>query len=114
MKENLEVVNKSKELVHLVYRISKKLPKEERYIIIPQMLRSVISIPSNLIEGHQRTDKEFINFIRIAKGSLYELKLQLEIIEKEYNIDMEKAFQIMDNIGGMIYGLNKSLYTKFS
>jgi len=79
MINELSVISKSKRLVKLVYDLSKLLPKSEQYVLIPQMLRSAISIPSNLAEGQQRSDKEFIRFIRIARGSLSELKVEQEM-----------------------------------
>jgi four helix bundle protein len=101
----LLVVEKSKQLVRMVYKIVKKLPKEEKYIIIPQILRAVISIPSNIVEGQQRTDKDFKRFISISRGSLYEVKMQLEIISHEYNIDTSDEMILIDEIGKMTHGL---------
>lgn len=104
MKE-LTVISKSKRLVSRVYEIARALPKSEQYVLIPQMLRSVISIPSNLAEGQQRTDKEFIRFINIARGSLFELKVQLEIVLDQYGLNIHEAFEDIDEIGKMTYGL---------
>lgn len=109
--EQLTVVSFGKQLVEECYFISKKLPKEENYIIKPQLLRAAISIPSNIIEGQQRTDKEFYNFLRVARGSLYEVKVQLEIITKVYKIDVSKALELCDSIGAMSYKLMIKLKT---
>ena len=61
-----------------IYRISKKLPIEELYILSNQMRRAAISIPSNIAEGQARNSKkEFIRFLSIAQGSRSELETQL-------------------------------------
>jgi four helix bundle protein len=81
------------------------LPKEENYVLKPQIMRAVISIPSNLAEGAQRTNKEFVNFIRMARGSLEEVKSQLMIINEVYSLNTEKAINLCMEIGAMTYQL---------
>lgn len=105
MINQLSVVSKSKSLVILIYDICKKLPQKEKYVLIPQITRAVISIPSNLVEGQQRKDKEFIRFIHIARGSLFEVKIQLELIKELYGIPITKELQLIDEIGKMTHGL---------
>ena len=110
MTKELLVISKSKSLVKEIYSVVRKLPKEEKYIIIPQILRSAISVPSNIAEGQQRSDKEFLRFLRIARGSLSEVKVQLEIIEDNYQsiINKESFIRIqglINEIGKMTYGL---------
>jgi len=56
--KQLEVVSRSRSLVNEVYNICKNLPQSENYIIKPQILRASISVPSNIVEGQQRGDKE--------------------------------------------------------
>lgn len=63
------------------------------------MRRAVISIPSNIAEGSQRTsDKEFKNFLCVARGSIAELETQILLaIELQY-VSMEKAQSILDDL----------------
>ena len=76
----LKVWEKSMDLVEEVYRLVKRLPPDERYALSDQMRRAVVSIPSNIAEGHGRfSSREFVQFLSIAKGSLYELTTQLFI-----------------------------------
>lgn len=67
-------------MVTLVYEISKSFPKEETFGITSQMRRAAISIPSNIAEGASRqSNKEYIQFLYIALGSVMELETQLVI-----------------------------------
>ena len=75
---DLDVWKYSRELVKLVYLLTKTFPKEELYALTNQIKRSVVSVPSNIAEGIGRqSNKETIHFLYIAKGSLYEVETQL-------------------------------------
>ena len=80
---DLKVWQKSMDLAIEVYNIAKYLPKEELYSLSDQMRRAAISIPSNIAEGQGRiTTKEFIRFLSMARGSLWELSTQIELCER--------------------------------
>src|SRR5260221_14443086 len=65
-------------LVLLIYKITKSFPAEERFCLIDQMRRCVISITSNIAEGFSRKgSKEKTQFYYMALGSLTELQNQL-------------------------------------
>ena len=73
---------KGRQLVREVYRLTQSLPKEEMYAMSSQIHRSVISIPSNIAEGYGRNClQDYIRFLRIARGSCYELETQLLLCE---------------------------------
>jgi four helix bundle protein len=77
---DLIVWQKSMQLVTRIYMLTRKLPKEETYSLINQIRRSCISIPSNIAEGYGRNStNDYLRFLQIATGSLYELQTQLEI-----------------------------------
>ena len=111
--KDLVVWQKSILLVTDIYKLTKFFPKEEAYGLVSQMHRAAISIPSNIAEGHDRnSDKEFSNFLCIARGSLAELETQVIISEKLGYINQEQKTQILNKcyeIGKMINGLLKSL-----
>jgi four helix bundle protein len=76
--KDLIIWQKSRLLVRTVYILTRKLPKEELFGLTNQVRRAVVSIPSNIAEGFNRgSDKEFIHFLRIAKGSAAEVETQL-------------------------------------
>lgn len=101
--KDLKVWQKSLELAVLVYGVTQKFPQEERYGIVSQMRRSVVSISSNIAEGSKRgTPKDFKQFLRIALGSGAELETQFEISSRlgflgqnEYNDVNIKLEEIM-------------------
>jgi len=72
--KDLVVWQKSMELVCEVYFLTSSFPSEERYGLISQMRRCVVSIPTNIAEGRRRTTrKEFRHFISIAFSAGSEL-----------------------------------------
>jgi four helix bundle protein len=79
----LLIWQKGIDLVTEVYKLTKKIPKIEKYALIDQMHRAVISVPSNIAEGQARQHpKEFRQFLYMALGSLAELDTQLIIAAK--------------------------------
>ena len=77
---DLIVWQKAMALAKQVYLITKTFPKDEIYGLTSQIRRCSVSVPSNIAEGRGRgSDKEFIRFLNIALGSVYELQTQLEL-----------------------------------
>lgn len=69
--KELEVWKCSMELVEAIYKVSYKFPKSERYGLTSQIRRAAVSVPSNIAEGAARkSDKELLQFLSIALGSL--------------------------------------------
>lgn len=70
----------SRELVKEVYLLSNSTDLRKDYSLKDQMQRAAVSIMSNIAEGYERGNrKEFIYFLRIARGSCAELRSQLYI-----------------------------------
>ena len=111
------VWQKSIQMVTEVYSITKSFPKEELYGLVSQIRRSSVSIPSNIAEGYgRRSTNEYLRFLQIAIGSLYELQTQLEI---SLNLDyiskqsFEKVYEQTREIERMLSSLiNKVDKTK--
>lgn len=112
MKSYKELIawQKGIELVILVYKISGKFPKEELYGLVDQMKRSAVSVPSNIAEGFGRhSDNDFIRFLNISRGSLFEFQTQLEISlrldfvkEDEYENLMQITIEIDKILNALI------------
>jgi four helix bundle protein len=113
--QGLLVWQKSMDLTAAIYNLTKKLPKEELYSLRDQMRRAAVSIPSNIAEGHDRnTNKEFIHFLTISRGSKSELETQLLIcIKVGYlnEIEILEALKLSTEIGKMLTSLIKKLKT---
>lgn len=76
----LKVFQKANELVVDVYRLTTMFPPEEKFELVRQIRRAVVSIPSNLAEGCSRSSqKDFARFVEIAHGSELELECQLSL-----------------------------------
>ena len=89
---DLQVWQKSMTLVTEIYKISKGFPKDEAYGLTSQMRRCAISIPSNMAEGYGRNStNEYLHFLRIATGSLYELQTQMEISMNLYYLNRDES-----------------------
>ncbi len=77
---DLLVWQKSMTIITGIYTLTKSFPVDETYGLASQMRRCSVSIPSNIAEGYGRnSNNEFIRFLHIALGSLYELQTQIEI-----------------------------------
>lgn len=103
---DLQVWQKSTDLVVEIYRITKKFPKEELFGLTSQMRRCAVSIPSNIAEGRGRgTRKDFVQFLRIAYGSGSELETQLVLAQKLCLLtqnELQTANSLLDEIMRML------------
>ncbi|HAK59934.1 MAG TPA: hypothetical protein DCO77_06065 [Nitrospiraceae bacterium] len=107
--KKLDVWKLSIDLVVEIYKLTQLLPHEEKYNLISQMKRAVISIPGNIAEGAARnTKKEFIHFLHIAQGSLSELDTHLDVVRRlKFLQDQDFHFTdgLMERIDKMLTGL---------
>ena len=68
----------SRILVKKIYNTTSGFPSEERFGLISQLRRAVVSIPSNIAEGAGRnTEKDFRHFLYTAMGSAFEVETLL-------------------------------------
>jgi len=111
--KELKVWQKAIDLAVEVYKITEKFPKDERFGLISQINRCVVSIPSNIAEGAGRnTKKDFDNFLGISLGSSFELDTQLVISNRlgfVSTLDFEKIESELEHIQNMIAKLKISL-----
>lgn len=77
---DLIVWQKAMQLATELYRITDRFPAGEQYCLTTQLRRAAISVPSNIAEGFGRESRrEFQQFLRIARGSVFELQTQIEL-----------------------------------
>jgi len=104
------VWQRAKEIALMVYKASEEGSLSRDFGLRDQIRRSAVSVGSNLAEGDERdTDKESVRFFYIAKGSLAELRTQIEIayaigyMEKhDYESIEEKCVILGKMIGSLI------------
>lgn len=96
--KDLLVWQKGIVIVKEIYLLCSDLPKDEMYGLQSQMKRASISIPSNIAEGYGRNyTQNYIQFIRIARGSLLELETQ-KIKSKELGFINQDKFESINNL----------------
>jgi len=112
--KQLDAWKEGVKLVKEIYLLTRSFPKEELYGLTNQLRRAAVSIPSNIAEGSARqSDKEMIQFLYVALGSLSEVETQIIIaIELEYISNNEEISGNITKIRKLIVGLIKYLKGK--
>ena len=71
------------EVVTLIYRVTRKFPKEEICGLSSQLRRAAVPVPSNMGEGCAREGEvEYLRFLEIAFSSLEELHYHLSLAKR--------------------------------
>jgi four helix bundle protein len=106
--KELRIWNESMELAKAVFIHTKQFPKEERYGLVQQINKCVVSVPSNIAEGAGRnTKKDFKQFIAIALGSAFELETQL-ILSRDFGyITTEELDPLVQKLVSLQKMINK-------
>ncbi len=77
---DLKVWRKAHELALYIYQVTKKFPPEEKYELVSQMRRAILSVATNIVEGFRRVSlKESLRFYDIANASLEELRYETQV-----------------------------------
>ena len=111
--EEINAWHNARELVKDVYAMTGSGDFSKDYGLKDQIQRASISICSNIAEGFERRgNKEFINFLWIAKGSAAEVCSQL-YNARDLGYITDKGFKVMydssKQIGGMLFNLITTL-----
>ena len=111
--KDLVVWQKGITLAKLIYQLTNKFPREEKFGLVAQMRQAAVSIPSNIAEGQARHKTgEFIQFISHAEGSLAELDIQL-ILSIELRFaraeGADVGFELISELRRMLNSLRRKL-----
>ena len=114
--EDIEGWGKARELAREVYKATRQKDFAADYALRDQIRRAVISVASNIAEGFERDgNKEFIQFLTIAKGSCGEVRSQLYLaVDQEYITQAQhlqlshQALETSRLISGLIKYLKQS------
>lgn len=111
-----EVYRDAQKLFFKVRNVATKLPREYRFEIGSQIIRSSLSVVLNIAEGSGKSSrKEMGRFIEIALGSLYETRAALDTLEKDDTIPVDLPDEIVSDtasIGRQLGGLKRALLRK--
>ncbi|OYW74663.1 MAG: four helix bundle protein [Verrucomicrobia bacterium 12-59-8] len=111
---DLIVWQKAMALVRQVYLITSEFPKHELFGLTSQLRRSAVSIPSNIAEGNGRsTTLDYIRFLQIARGSLFEAQTQIEIASQLLFLNPDQTQELL-SLANEIERMLNSIITKLS
>ena len=110
---DLRVWQDAMTLAELCYRLTRDFPREELFGMVSQIRRSAASIAANIAEGHGREQtRSFIQFLRMAQGSLKELETHLLLsqrVQLASSSSLAPLFSQCNELGGMLRSLIRSL-----
>ncbi|MBR8832640.1 MAG: four helix bundle protein [Stigonema ocellatum SAG 48.90 = DSM 106950] len=116
--QDLEVWQKGMNLAEASYELTKRFPTEELYGMTSQIRRAAVSIPANIAEGYGREYRaEYIQFLRIAQGSLKELETHL-ILSAKARVGLTTTQAVnpiltqCESVGRLLRALIRSLQKK--
>ncbi len=109
--KDLDAWKKAINLVEDVYKVTKKFPRDELYGLVNQLRRAAVSVPSNIAEGAGRgSQREFIQFLHIALGSVSEVETQLIIAKRLGYLDnLDSIEEQIQTVRKLILGLIRYL-----
>ena len=104
---------KAMQLSVKVYELTSGFPREEQFGLTSQMRRASVSVISNIAEGHGRdTRPQLIQFLSMARGSVFEVEAQL-LLCRELHMGKEELVQVCqglcDEISRMLYSALRAL-----
>jgi len=110
---NWEVYRNTRELISLVLVLVRKLPREYRYELGSQIIRSSFSILLNIAEESGKTsDREMNRFIEVALGSVYETLAGFDVLRDNKLVaeeDFQKVYDLLGSISSQLGGFKKKL-----
>ena len=108
--EDLEVWQRGCRLAVAVF---KTFASCRNFTMQDQVQRAALSVPSNVAEGYERnSNKEFVRFLNIAKGSCGELRTPLYISRKLdflKKADFDQLIGESKEISAMLHGLSRAV-----
>ena len=104
---DLEVWQRSMDLVEATYRVARGLPKHEVFGLASQLRRASVSVPANIAEGYGRLHRgDYVRHLSIAAGSLRELTTLIEVtcrIGYADDDELHTVTSLSDRVGAMLH-----------
>ena len=97
----------------MIYDATQTFPSHEQFGLMSQLRRAAVSVPSNIAEGKcHYSNRDFVRFLRHARGSLAEIETQVLIAQQRKYLNTETATNLaqkIDELGRILSGLINSL-----
>lgn len=110
---DLKVWQDAMTLMEGCYRFTGEFPREELYRLTNQIRRAAVSIPANIAEGYGRNSAgAYVNFLRVAQGSLKELETHLLLSQRLGFGATDKAGVLLsqcESVGRMLLSLARGV-----
>ena len=91
------------------YELTRQYPRDELFGLTSQSRRAAASVAANIAEGYGRATRQaYLNFLRIARGSLKELETHLVLAQRVGLAAPERTDVLLgqtDELGRMLHGL---------
>ena len=111
--KELKTWQEAVDLAVKIYSLTKKFPAEEKYGIVSQINRAVVSISSNIAEGSSRKrDRDYVRFLEMSLGSSFELETQLLLIQElglVTEVKLSESFGLLEEIQKMLQSFISSI-----
>ena len=111
--EKLDIWQRSRDFVKMIYQISQTFPATELYGLTSQIRRAAISVSLNIAEGAKSgSDKEFNRFLYMASRSLDEVVACLYLAKDIKLLDQDTfntTYQSAEELGKMISGFKRAI-----
>ena len=96
--EELNIWKLSLKITKSIYDLTSKKEFIREFALKDQIRRAVVSISSNIVEGFEKNNNnEFIRYLKIAKGSIGEVRNQL-YISRDINYINDKEFNYLNDL----------------
>ncbi len=103
-------------LAEAVYNLTGHFPADERYGLVAQIKRAVVSVPSCIAEGNARAStRDYLRFLAIARGSLAEVQTQLLLATRLGFVEssgVEPVLAKARSVSVLLQALKKALNSK--
>ena len=113
---DLKVWQSAMNIAVACYEVTRSFPKEEMYGLTSQIRRSSVSVAANVAEGFGRENKgSFVQYLRIAQGSLKELETHLMVAARVGLLDISAETELLmrcEENGKMLGALIRSVQRK--
>ena len=110
---DLKVWQEAMTLTEGCYRFTGEFPREELYGLTSHIRRAAVSVAANIAEGYGRNSMgAYVNFLRVAQGSLKELETHLLLSQRLGFGASETAGALLakcDSIGRMLLALVRGI-----